>query len=227
MCPCDKGRHPGPQEQKHCQQVEGGDSSLLLTAGERLLQCWVPFCFAWHKRHGHAGVRPTKGQDGDAGSGASETQRVASAIQLQKKRLSGVSSMYINIWCCEVKMMQSGSSQWYPVKWQEATGMKHKNFHLNVIKKKKCLPWEWSNSSTGLPIEAVESPSLRIFNAWLDTTCCNLLKLNLLEKGIKSPGVPFSWICESIFTFLPCFDTIPTMGRYLFLLLIEIDTSFY
>lgn len=31
--------------------------------------------------------------------------------------------------------MQSGSSQWYPVKWQEATGMKHKNFHLNVIKK--------------------------------------------------------------------------------------------
>lgn len=100
-------------------------------------------------------------------------------------------------------------------------------FSFKRDKKKKCLPWEWSNSSTGLPIEAVESPSLRIFNAWLDTTCCNLLKLNLLEKGIKSPGVPFSWICESIFTFLPCFDTIPTIGRYLFLLLIEIDTSFY
>lgn len=83
MCPCDKeGHHPGPQEGKHCQQVKGSDSSCLLTAGERLLQCWIPFCTAWHKRHGHAGVRPTKGQDGDAGSGASETQGIASAIQL-------------------------------------------------------------------------------------------------------------------------------------------------
>lgn len=86
MRPYDKeGHHPGPQKQKHCQQVEGGDSSLLLTAGEKLLQCWVPFWVAQHKRHGRAGVTPTKGQDGDDGIGASETQEAAertSATQL-------------------------------------------------------------------------------------------------------------------------------------------------
>lgn len=76
ICPYDISQHhPSLQEQKHCQQIEGGNLYPLFTTGERRLEYWGSVLGSpaekketcWSETH----------KDDDEGIGMSETQEAA------------------------------------------------------------------------------------------------------------------------------------------------------
>lgn len=74
-CPYDISQHhPSLQEQKHCQQIEGGDLYPLFTTGERHLECWGSVLGSPAEKE--TCWRETN-KDDDEGIGMSETQEAA------------------------------------------------------------------------------------------------------------------------------------------------------
>jgi len=63
--------------------------------------------------------------------------------------------------------------------------LKQRKFCLNMRNmRKNFFPLRVTEPWPRLPREAVESPSLEIFQPWLDTVLCSLLWVTLLGQGV-------------------------------------------
>jgi len=60
--------------------------------------------------------------------------------------------------------------------------LKQRQFHLNM--RKNFFPLRVTEPWHRLPREAVESPSLEIFQTCLDAVLCSLLWVTLLQQGV-------------------------------------------
>ena len=106
-----------------------------------------------------------------------EGLRELGLFSLEKRRLRGILSMYVNTWREGAKGTEPGSFQWCPVAGPEAMGtnwtdrtrdnghrLKHRRFALNI--REHLFTVRVTEHWNRLPREAVESPSLNILKSW-------------------------------------------------------------
>jgi len=181
MCTCnlESQPHPGLHQEKHGQQVNGGDSATLLCSGESVPQVLCPALEpSAQERYGPVGAGPeawTKMVRGLEDLSYEERLRELDLFSLEKRRLMG------NL-IAAFQYMKGAYKKAREVLFTRAcndrtrgNGFKLREGRFQLDVRKKLFTMTVVRHWHRLPREFVAAPSLEVFNAVLDGSLSNLV----------------------------------------------------